>query len=236
MKAFVLAAGLGTRLRPITDEIPKCLVPINGKPLLHYWLERFERDGVTEILINTHHLATKVREFLGTAQTSLVIHHVHEPELLGSAGTVSNNRTFIQPGESFYIVYADNLTSMNLAGMRTYHETANSLFTIALYHTLTPQACGIVELDEFATVQSFIEKPATPRSDLANTGIYLTDSRLFDEPAMSQLKRPLDFGFDVLPGLVGRMKGFVINEPLIDIGCHENLQRAEQLWCTAPNF
>lgn len=230
MKAFVLAAGLGTRLKPITDEIPKCLVPINGKPLLTYWLESFESYGIDEILINTHHLADRVDDFLKSVRTRVIVSTVHEPELLGSAGTVIVNRDFIDTDDSFYIVYADNLTSMNLREMRNFHKSTNSFFTIALYHTLTPKACGIVDLDEAGTVRSFIEKPSQPTTDLANTGIYLTDSRIFNESAMHNPVRPLDFGFHVLPSFIGRMKGFVIDQPLIDIGCHENLHRAENLW------
>jgi mannose-1-phosphate guanylyltransferase len=94
MKAFLLAAGKGTRLKPYTDSKPKCLIPINGTPLLQIWIDLLARHGVTEVLINTHHHAGQVERFLADCRTrhTMKVLSVHEPQLLGSAGTILQNR------------------------------------------------------------------------------------------------------------------------------------------------
>jgi mannose-1-phosphate guanylyltransferase len=92
-KALLLAGGLGTRLRPITETVPKCLVPVAGRPMLDYWLDALERAGIGEVLLNTHHLRDQVRDWMDRANAVRPIRVVEawEPELLGSAGTVSAN-------------------------------------------------------------------------------------------------------------------------------------------------
>ena len=111
MKAIILAAGLGTRLRPITATTPKCLVPINGVPLLELWLRDCERAGVEAVLVNTHYLAERVAEFVA-ARRGVPVTLAYEPTLLGSAGTIAANWNFCGwRGESFLVVYADNLTT-----------------------------------------------------------------------------------------------------------------------------
>lgn len=91
MKAFLLAAGLGTRLRPLTDTIPKCLVPINGKPLLQYWIDLFEKHGIDEVCINLHYLSDQVVNFIKANPSKIKWHLSYEPELLGSGGTIFSN-------------------------------------------------------------------------------------------------------------------------------------------------
>lgn len=102
MKAILLAAGVGSRLRPLTDHTPKCLVPVGGRPLLAIWFDALVRHGVTEVLLNTHHLADRVGEFVAThTPRGLRVTLFHEPVLLGSAGTVKANRDFVAGEASF---------------------------------------------------------------------------------------------------------------------------------------
>ena len=103
MKAFVLAAGVGSRLRPITDSIPKCLVPIREKALLEIWLELLEKFGIREVLINLHAHAPTVREFVANRFANIRIKISHEPELLSSAETLAANREWIGKGASFWV-------------------------------------------------------------------------------------------------------------------------------------
>ena len=103
MKAFLLAAGVGSRLRPMTDTIPKCLVPIGGQPLLDIWLDAFDRAGVDEVLVNLHHLPDVVRRRLAAHKGTPAVHMVYEPELLGSAGTLAANRQWVD-GEDLFLV------------------------------------------------------------------------------------------------------------------------------------
>lgn len=224
MKAVLLAAGLGTRLRPITDDVPKCLVPIGGIPLLEYWLRAFERYGVTEVLINTHYLAEQVEAFVESRQSSPKVALVHETELLGSAGTVLTNRDWIGDDEAFVIAYADNLTNVNLADIVDFHCRSRPVATIGLFETDVPEQCGVVEIDEGDTIWNFVEKSPRPPSRLANAGIYVASQAIFDWIPAGQ---PVDFGFDVFPRLSGQLKGYKLSGYFLDIGDLARYQQAQ---------
>src|ERR1039457_6929466 len=115
MKAIILAGGLGTRLRPLTDTVPKCLVEVCGKPILEWWLDLLSRNGVTEFLINTYHLPELVEAFVAkkSQEYSLIPTIFREQELLGSLGTLVANRAYFQNEQDFLVVYADVLTNLN---------------------------------------------------------------------------------------------------------------------------
>lgn len=225
MKAFLLAAGVGSRLRPITNKIPKCLVPINGKPLLYYWLKLFEKSGIDEVLINLHHLPDVVIEYLEHNSFDLAIHTVFEETLLGSAGTVRNNFDFVYRDDAFLICYADNLTTIQLQKMIDFHLANHPIVTLGLFQTNNPHHCGIAEIGEANTVIDFEEKPLQPRSSLASSGIYVCNPEIIH---YLPRKIPSDLGYDVLPLLVGDMKGFFIEDYFIDIGTTENYERAQR--------
>ena len=229
MKAFLLAAGAGTRLRPLTDHLPKCLIPIGDKPLLEIWLEQLEKLGVTEARINTHHLAEQVQAFVAARPPSgLEITLFHEPTLLGSAGTIRANREWLQREDDFLIIYADNLTNANLADFVQFHRDRKSDFTLALFRTHNPRECGIVVRDDSGLVTEFQEKPAAPKSSWANAGLYMAGPSLFDAiPAKPGL---CDFGFDVLPRLMGRMYAFPLTGFYCDVGTIERLEQARRAW------
>ena len=231
MKAFLLAAGLGTRLRPLTETTPKCLVPIKGKPLMEWWLELFAKHGVTEVLVNTHYLAEQVRSFIGewnSINATPVVKEFYEETLLGSGGTVAANRGFIGDDEDFLICYADNLTDVDLTAFRKFHQTHDGILSMALFHTNRPCECGIAALDESGRIAEFEEKPAHPKSNLANAGLYIARQQIFDY--LPQTSGLLDFGKDVLPQLVGRMYGWQTEGYLLDIGTIENYEKANREW------
>ena len=228
MKAFLLAAGFGTRLKPITDAIPKCLVPIKGKPLLYYWLKLCDKYKIQEVLINLHYLPGVVINFLKENRFAVTVRTVYEEELRGSGGTIFHNKDFVRDEESFFIFYADNLTNVNLGKMGSFHKKHNEPLTIGLFKAEFPKECGIVELDKDGMVISFAEKPEKPKSNMANAGIYLARQEIFS--FFPQEKKKIDFGFDILPKLVKRMFGFVISEYLIDIGTKEKYIKAQKEW------
>ena len=122
MKAFLLAAGVGSRLRPITDTIPKCMLAIGGRPLLDIWLDAFDRAGVDEVLVNLHHLPDVVRHHLQARAGMPTVRTFFEPELLGSAGTLAANRAWVDGEEMFLACYADNLTDFDLCSLVQAHR------------------------------------------------------------------------------------------------------------------
>lgn len=224
MKAFVLAAGEGTRLRPLTERVPKCLVPINGKPLLAYWIDLLARHGVDSILINTHHLHGQVREFFGRRALPVRAEIAHEPVLLGSAGTLRANRAFAEGEEAFFIVYADNLTDADLTGLLAAHRRSGQVATIGLFRAVRPRECGIATLDASGVVTRFEEKPARPESPWAFAGIAAASCGIFD---FIPGGFPCDLGRDVLPKLAGRMAGHELKSYLLDVGTMESYVQAQ---------
>ncbi len=227
MKAFILAAGNGERLRPLTDTIPKCLVPVQGVPLLAIWLELCRRHGIDEVLVNTHSHADAVREFLGRHSGNLNVQLVQEETLLGSAGTLLANRHWIGPGEDFGVFYGDVLTNMDLTRMLALHRAGGQLATMGVYRVAHPSQCGIVTVDQNHVIQAFTEKPLRPVSNLAFSGVLVATPAIFEEiPA----RIPADLGFDVLPNLVGRMSAYLVCDYLVDLGTPASYRDAQVNW------
>ena len=156
MRALVLAAGLGTRLRPLTDHLPKCLVPIHGKPLLSYWLDRLLSGDIERVLINTHYLPDAVTRFVAQSAWRDRITLVHEDVLLGTGGTLLQNSDFFS-SDPFIVAHADNLTQFDLAAFMNRHarRPAGVEMTMMTFETDAPQTCGIVEEDERGIVVGF---------------------------------------------------------------------------------
>jgi mannose-1-phosphate guanylyltransferase len=227
VKAFLLAAGHGTRLRPITNTIPKCLVPINNKPLLLWWVELFEKHEVNEVLINLHHFPGQVIDFIDGLETGIKFHFFTEEKLLGSGGTLRHNKKFAENESEVLIAYADNLTNYNLTRFREFHRKNNKIFSMALFNSGNPSSCGIALLDKNNTIIEFEEKPQNPKSNLANAGLYFAKPEVLDMIPDIELA---DIGFHLLPRLVNRMAGWKTDDYLIDIGTIENLRKAESEW------
>jgi mannose-1-phosphate guanylyltransferase len=229
MKAIILAAGLGTRLRPITSTIPKCLVPINGVPLLELWLRACERAGVEGVLVNTHHLAERVEEFVA-ARPGIPVTLAYEPALLGSAGTIAANWDFVDSGESFLVLYADNLTTFPLSDLIAFHATHERIASMALFRSANPSACGVVEMNDSGLVTGFWEKPENPPGNLVNAGLYAFRRQV--RPYLST-EVPADVGRSLMPALVGRAMGLPIGAYFVDIGTLENYYNAQADYAAA---
>jgi len=227
MKAFILAAGSGTRLRPLTDNVPKCLLPIRGVPLLQIWLENCAAAGIKEVLINVHAHAGQIRDFAARQNCKLVVQISEEEKLLGSAGTLVENQGFVLQERSFFVLYGDVLTNVRLADMLVFHSARSSYVTLGTYQVQDPTQCGIVTADQEGTVRSFVEKPAWSESNWAFSGVMIASPKILDSiPA----QRPADIGFHLLPQLIGQMSAYPISDYLLDIGTLCNYQKAQSTW------
>lgn len=226
-KALLLAGGLGTRLRPLTETVPKCLIKVGGRPMLDYWIDALDGAGITEALINTHHLPDPVRRHINQVNRTrnLTLTEAFEPELLGSAGTVSANHDWANDANDILVIYADNLSDIDLHAFVAFHRAHDDPMSMALFHTPYPSKCGIATLDDQNRVTEFVEKPDQPKSDLANAGLYVLDADAWREIADMGA---FDFGFDVIPAFVGRMHGYRHAGYHRDIGTHDSLAQAEQ--------
>jgi mannose-1-phosphate guanylyltransferase len=227
MRALLLAAGLGTRLRPLTNAIPKCLVPIHSKPLLDYWLEHLFAADIERVLINTHWLAETVEAHVSKSEWRDRIDLVHEPDLLGTGGTVLANREWLGR-QGYVLAHADNLTDFDVAEFRQRHETRprGCAMTMLAFRTDAPKTCGILGLDGSDVVQSFHEKVENPPGNLANAAVYIC------EPEVTEFiaglgKSVVDFSTEVIPHYMGRILAVETAGYHRDIGSIESLERAE---------
>jgi len=227
LRAVLLAAGFGTRLAPLTNTVPKCLVPIAGRPLLDYWLEMLCNAGITDILINLHYLPERVREYLAGTSYPANIVLVQEDVLLGTAGTILKNRDFIDNGSAI-VAHADNLSVFDPKAFVHRFETrdADIDMTMMTFHTDAPQTCGIVELNDRGTVTAFHEKKTNPPGNLANAAVYIVSPAVVAYIA-SLGKEQIDFSTEVLPHFMGRINTYSNTIYHRDIGTPESLSKAQ---------
>lgn len=227
MKALLLAAGEGTRLRPITNHIPKCLVPINGKALLEYWLESLTQSGIEEFLINTSYLHNQVVDFVTLSQYKDKITLVYENELLNTGGTVLANKDFFN-NQPFMLIHADNLCFCDFSAFIDAHNSRpkGTEITMMLFYTDTPSSCGIVELNDVGVVVNFYEKVQNPPSNLANGAVYICEPSVLDF-LVNLKKTKADFSNDVLPNFMGRINTFINTYYHRDIGTVESYEQAK---------
>jgi mannose-1-phosphate guanylyltransferase len=227
VKAFLLAAGIGSRLRPITDVTPKCMLDVDGKPLLDIWLDAFDRAGVDEVLVNLHHLPDVVRRHIAVRSGPPAVRMVFEAELLGSAGTLAANRQWVDGEEFFLACNADNLTDFDLRSLMDAHLRHGEIATLTVFHSPNPSAGGVVQMDEAGRVVGFAEKPSHPASDLTNAGMYAFNPGVLE---MLDARPPQDIGYDLLPRLVGRARAVLVEGYFRDIGTADAYRLAGKEW------
>ncbi|WP_316187598.1 MULTISPECIES: nucleotidyltransferase family protein [unclassified Bradyrhizobium] len=226
MRALLLAAGIGSRLRPLTDTTPKCLVRVHDRPLLDYWLDLVFEGGVERALLNTHWLAEQVRAHVKNSPWRSRIDLVHEDALLGTGGTVLANRAWFG-GQPFLVAHADNLTDFDVAGLIAAHRgrPAGCVMTMLAFRTDDPRSCGILELDSQNRVLAFHEKVKNPPGNLANGAVYVFDPAVIGD--IAALGKPIvDLSTEIIPNYLGRIFCVETSGYHRDIGNPESLRRA----------
>ncbi|HTA38492.1 MAG TPA: nucleotidyltransferase family protein [Candidatus Acidoferrales bacterium] len=198
----MLAAGCGERLRPLTDDRPKPMIEIGGKPILRYNLETLARAGVREAVINLHYLPDRVREYFGAECAGIALSYSYEPELLGTAGAARKCADFLR-GDDFVVAYGDNLSTIDLGRLVAQHRRHDADLTLAVFHRDDVAASGIVGLDATDRVTRFLEKPREDEifSRWVNAGYFVAKPSVLDAIPDNG---PSDFGRDVLPLLLAR--------------------------------
>jgi mannose-1-phosphate guanylyltransferase len=228
MRALLLAAGFGTRLRPITDTVPKCLVSIGGRPLLDYWFDLLLPDAMNRILVNTSYLPDQVRFHVKASKWRDRVDLVHEAALLGTGGTVLANRDWLG-NAPFMVAHADNLTDFDASAFVRAHATRPNGCVISMlaFRTDTPRLCGILELDRVGIVRGFHEKVANPPGNLANAAVYIFEPEVVDQ--IAALGKPVvDLSTEVLPAYIGRIAAVEHHGYHRDIGNLESLDQANR--------
>ncbi len=225
MRAVILAAGLGTRLAPITDGGPKILAPLAGRPLLEHQLAYLARQGIGEVAINVHHHAEAVSAFLDAHDLPVRVRVSVEPELLGTAGALHPLRDFISAPT--VVLYGDVLTDANLETLVAAHIDRGAAATLTYYASSSPEGKGLIELVDDQRVRAFAEKPAAPpRVGFVNAGLYIVSPVVLD-----YIRPGTDFGHDVWPEMLAAgepLYGYALDGYVRDIGSPEALKHAAE--------
>lgn len=221
MKAMVLAAGLGTRLRPLTYELPKPMVPVLDRPVMAHIVDLLDRHGYTDVIANLHYFPETIRDYFGDRLT-----YREEPELLGTAGGVRNCADFLD-GDTFLIISGDALTDIDLGAFVARHKAAGGIGTLAVKRVENTREFGVVLHDADGRITGFQEKPdpAEALSDLGNCGIYLFEPEIFDYFPRTPF---VDWANDVFPALLANDVPFhihAIDEYWNDVGSLEELKQ-----------
>jgi NDP-sugar pyrophosphorylase family protein len=204
MKAVILAAGKGSRLKPLTDSLPKVMVPVCGKPVLEHHIENLARAGITEIFVNLHHLPDVITKHCGDgSRWGVHIDYSYEPDILGTAGAIKKLKRLLSGGP-FLVLYGDNFLEIDLSKFIGAAEVNAGVGTVAVFEKADVSGSGILELSTDNKVIRFKEKPAPDEvfSHWVNAGLFLFRSGIFDFIPTGFS----DFGVDVIPALI-RKKG-----------------------------
>jgi len=199
VKAIILSAGKGTRLKPITENVPKVIIEVKGKPCLQHNIEALKNHGITDIAINTHYLPEKIKELFGDGSNlGVKLNYSYEPELLGTSGALNNFREFFD--DTFIVIYGDVLHEINLTEMLDFHKKNNSFCTLAVDDRVFKSGAAIVEGEK---VVNFVEKPEQDLENaFANSGIII-----FEPGVLDYIPEGFsDFGFNILPDLLKNKK------------------------------
>ncbi len=232
MKALILSAGLGTRLRPLTEYVPKTMVEIAGRPLLWYHINHLKKHGIHNIWINLHWYPNVIKNyFKGGSEYGVKIKYSFEKELLGTSGALRNPDSKIEKEFRkgiFLVVYGDNLTNFDYSTLIHFHSTKNSVMTIGLFEFSEPWTAGAVQTREDGKIEKFIEKP--PKEEVKTNTVF-AGVVVCEPEILGYIPEGFsDFGFDVIPKLLALGKPLYAFNPhsyVQDCGTHERLTKAK---------
>ena len=239
---MILAAGVGSRLDPLTRSVPKPMAPIVNKPVMEHIVHLLARHGFDEVICNTHHLADHIENYFAKTpadELGAQVQFNREAELMGTAGglkRIAQERDFFSADETFLVSGGDDLTSLDLSAMLKQHRDSGAIATIALTKVDDPSQFGVVVLDAENRIENFVEKPApgTEPSNLVNTGVYLFEPQVFDLIPANQF---YDFGKELFPLLLEKglpFYGFESDDYWRDVGnlreyrdCHDDFFKGD---------
>lgn len=221
MIAVLLSAGFGTRLRPFTNKLPKCLIKINNTCLLEIWLKKLSKcKKIKKIIINTHYKAELVEKFIKNSKYNNKVEIFYEEKLLGTAATLdllSRKINF----KSFLLIHSDNFLNFEVEQLINAHKERNSIcsMTMLTFKTDNPKECGTLTCNKYGIVDSYYEKKNTSLS-LANGAIYICEADVVKYINQNKIK---DFSTGVIPFFVNKIQSYFHDGFFIDVGTPERL-------------
>lgn len=226
MKALLLAAGFGTRLGPLTKEIPKPLIEVNGKPILDFCIRQILGAGINEIVVNTHYRADAIEAYVNAQEYASQIIISYEEELLGTGGTLKKHIDFLAVSD-FIVMHSDNYFEGSLLEMLNEHKarSVGSLGTAGTFITSLPEQCGVVVLNKDQTILEFYEKVLNPPTNLANAATYIFTPNIRSRVLAMPDSKP-DLSRDLIQNISGDLFTYHFPGVFIDIGTPEGLKLA----------
>lgn len=223
---MLLAAGLGTRLHPLTETLPKCLMPIGRRPLMDYWLAELQCAGIKNTFVNVHAHSNLMRSYLSRPTYASWVHPRFEERLVGTAGTIRELASALAPG-SLIVAHADNLVSCDFAEFVEAHlqRTKGTVITMMTFLSPTPTSCGVVNVDERGVVTHMEEKPTRPKTRLANGAVYIFEQEVVNFICEGPVA--CDISTEVLPHFFGRIQTWHNRQVHRDIGTVDQLRAAQ---------
>jgi mannose-1-phosphate guanylyltransferase len=228
LKALILSAGFGKRLKSLTKTTPKCLIKIKGMPILVYWFKKLQFLEIDNILVNTHYLSHKVESVVKNYQNELNINLVYEKNLLGTAGTLKKNISFFNNSDGALVIHCDNYTNDDLRGFIKFINKNKKYICIFAFYTSKPLECGILEIDKNNFVKNIYEKNSDKNGNLANGAIYYFPKKILDNMKFQKKNIGEDIVNDILYDFIGNIKCYKTSNFFIDIGNIENLKLAKK--------
>lgn len=229
MRALILAAGKGTRLRPLTKNTPKCLLKVKGDILLNIWIKKILVNNIDEIFINSHYLHEQVESYITQHEKSEKIRLLYEKNLLGTAGTlIQNVDNFID--DDLLLIHGDNYMEEDLNNLINAHysKPKSCLMTMLSFETKTPHTCGIIEVDNNGILKSFTEKPLNSNNFIANAAIYILSKEMIQN-LKSNDGTIYDFSLDIIPKYLNKIFVYFTKQKFIDIGNIHAYKAAQEL-------
>ncbi|HYT56710.1 MAG TPA: nucleotidyltransferase family protein [Verrucomicrobiae bacterium] len=235
MKAMVLAAGQGTRLRPITDNIPKALVPVAGRPMIEYPLLLLRHYGIREIIINLHQFGEQIEKYLGDGKKlGVEITYSDEPELLDTGGGLCKAKPFLRDG-TFIVINTDALIDLNLAEAIAFHKKMSAAATLVLRPDENADQYGSMDVDDRGKICRFLQSkapigPSGPIRKLMFTGVQILEPKVFDYMNASEARQKFSTTKETYPKMLlagEALYGFCFEGFWQDLGTSERIRSAE---------
>ena len=229
MQVIIMAGGKGKRLRPLTDNLPKPLLPINGRPLIDLLIEHAARNGADNIIVCTGYLADKIAEHIDKQGYGLLIREARETKPLGTAGPLLPIKEELE--DEFFVLYGDVYTTVDLRRMLDFHRQKGADATLLLHTSDHPQDSTVVTVDNKSRITNFTEKPGSEwkkHGSLTSAALYVMSK---DALKFIDAGKAVDFAKDVFPRMLRegvKLYGYVSDEYTRDMGTAERYREVEE--------
>lgn len=230
MKAMILAAGMGTRLRPITNNTPKPIIPVGDRPLIEYLLLLLKKYGIKDIIINLHHLGEKIEKTLGNgSRWGIRISYSREAIILGTGGGIKKAQAFLSDS-AFLVINGDILVDFNINNLLEFHQGHGGIATMVLRENDNPDLYGSVKTDTDGRVRQILDKPECPGIDLKNymfAGIHVIEPEIFQYIPDGQFYSIIDTYIEMIMKNKG-IRGYLMKGPWSDLGTIEGYRKINE--------